>query len=106
VWNQASSTLVAIVDFEESGIADPHFDLRYLPGNARTVDLVLDVASAYERLSGRHLALDRVMAWNVLNILGDALWRTEAGVALPGGGGTAATWVDDLAIRLDALEFG
>jgi hypothetical protein len=42
------------------------------------------------------------MAWNVLTTLGDALWRTEAGVALPGDG-TATTWVDDLASRMDAL---
>ena len=30
------------------------------------------------------------MAWHVLTSLGDAMWRTEAGVALPGGG-TATT---------------
>jgi aminoglycoside phosphotransferase (APT) family kinase protein len=39
VWDQTSSTLLAVVDFEESGITDPHFDLRYLPGNAQTLDL-------------------------------------------------------------------
>ena len=105
VWDQASFTLLAVVDFEESGIADPHFDLRYLPGNARTTKLVLEVSSAYERLSGRRLAIERVMAWNVLTVLGDALWRTEAGVDLPGGG-NAATWVDDLAVRLHALDLG
>jgi hypothetical protein len=26
------------------------------------------------------------MAWHILTVLGDALWRTEAGVELPGGG--------------------
>ena len=105
VWDQASSTLLAVVDFEESGIADPHFDLRYLPGNAQTLELVLAVMSAYEQLSGRRLAIERVMAWHALTVLGDALWRTEAGVALPGGGNTA-TWVDDLAVRLDTLDLG
>ncbi len=45
------------------------------------------------------------MAWHVLTALGDALWRTEAGVALPGGG-TAATYVDELSIRLSSLELG
>jgi aminoglycoside phosphotransferase (APT) family kinase protein len=102
VWDEASTTLVAMVDFEESGIADPHFDLRYLPGSAQSVDLVLAVMAAYERLSGTRLATDRV-TWHVLTVLGDALWRTEAEVALPGGG-SAATWVDGLATRLDTLN--
>jgi aminoglycoside phosphotransferase len=104
VWDEACATLLAVVDFEESGIADAHFDLRYLPGNAQSVDLVLAVMAAYEQLSGTRLAIDRVMAWHVLTVLGDALWRTEAGVALPGGGGSAATWVDDLGTRLDTLN--
>ena len=51
------------------------------------------------------MSIDRVMAWNVLTVLGDALWRTEAGVALPGGG-NAASWVDDLDKRLKALRLG
>ena len=51
------------------------------------------------------LAIERVMAWHGLTVLGDALWRTEAGVALPGGGG-ATSWVDDLARRLDMLQLG
>ncbi len=45
------------------------------------------------------------MAWNVLTVLGDALWRTEAGVSLPGGG-DAASWVDDLAVRLSLVGVG
>ena len=45
------------------------------------------------------------MAWHVLTVLGDALWRTEARVALPGGG-DASTYVDDLSSRLDALGLG
>ena len=43
------------------------------------------------------------MAWHVLTALGDAMWRTEAGVALPGGG-TATTYVDRLSLELEALE--
>lgn len=103
LWEHESATLLAVVDFEESGVADPHFDLRYLPGTARTPDLAVAVLTAYERLSGRTLAVERMMAWNVLTVLGDALWRTEAGVVLPGGG-TASTWVDDLERRLVTLE--
>jgi aminoglycoside phosphotransferase (APT) family kinase protein len=56
VWDPGTLTLRAVVDFEESGIADPHFDLRYLPGNAQTPELMLAVVHAYERRSGRHLA--------------------------------------------------
>jgi hypothetical protein len=60
------------------------------------------VMEAYERCTGRRLAVERVMAWHVLTHLGDALWRTEAGIALPGGG-TPATYVDDLAARFASL---
>ncbi len=95
--------MLAVVDFEESGVADPHFDLRYLPSNAQGPDLVLAVMAAYERLCERRLAMERVMAWHVLTALGDALWRTEAGVALPGGG-TATTYVDRLSRDLTALD--
>lgn len=105
VWNRGSLSLLAVVDFEESGIADRHFDLRYLPSNAQGPELVLAVMAAYERLGGRRLAIERVMAWHVLTSLGDALWRTEAGVALPGGG-TATTYVDRLSVDLAALELG
>lgn len=104
VWNQAASKLLAVVDFEEAGIADPHFDLRYLAGNAQRPQLLLSVMQTYERCSGRRLALDRSLAWHVLTVLGDALWRTEAGADLPGGG-SPEKWVDDLAATLHTLGF-
>jgi hypothetical protein len=56
------------------------------------------VVDAYQHDSGRRLQPERIMAWHTLTHLGDALWRTEQGVDLPGGG-TAASWVDDLADR-------
>lgn len=59
--------------------------------------------AAYERLSGIALSIDRIMAWHALTALGDALWRTEAGVALPDGG-TATTYVDRLSSELAALD--
>ena len=34
------------------------------------------------------------MTWNVITVLGDALWRAEAGIALPGAAMPLA--VDDL----------
>jgi aminoglycoside phosphotransferase (APT) family kinase protein len=105
VWDRASTSLLAVVDFEESGLADPHFDLRYLPGNSDGPQLLPAVMAAYQELSGRRLFVERVMAWHALTALGDALWRTEAGVALPGGG-TATTYVDRLSRELAALELG
>ncbi|GAA1535865.1 hypothetical protein GCM10009827_062800 [Dactylosporangium maewongense] len=46
--------------------------------------------------------LDRIMAWHLRTVLGDALWRTEAGVALPAHR-TPAQRVDDLDARFTAL---
>jgi aminoglycoside phosphotransferase (APT) family kinase protein len=103
VWDGSTLELRAVVDFEESGAGDPHFDFRYLPGNSSTVDLVLAVVASYEGASGVRLSLDRIMAWHTLSCLGDALWRTEAGVPLPGGG-DPCSWVDDLAQRFAALH--
>ncbi len=103
LWDQSSASLLAVVDFEECGVADRHFDLRYLPSNSEGPELVVAVMAEYERLSGRRLAIERVMAWHVLTALGDAMWRTEAGVALPGGG-TATTYVDRLSVELDAVD--
>jgi aminoglycoside phosphotransferase (APT) family kinase protein len=105
VWDSSTLALQVVVDFEETGAADPHFDFRYLPGNADSLDLVLAVVDSYTRASGTQLRLDRIMAWHTLTLLGDALWRSEAGVALPGGG-DAPSWVDDLERRLEALGMG
>ena len=103
LWDHAAYRLVAVVDFEESGIAEAEFDFRYLPGNSHTPQLTLAAMDAYEEASHRRLDRHRVLAWNVVSHLGDALWRTEADVELPGGG-DARTWVDDLATRLG--QFG
>jgi hypothetical protein len=45
---------------------------------------------------------DRVMAWHLRNALGDALWRSEAGLPLADHR-TPPEWVDDLAARIGAL---
>jgi aminoglycoside phosphotransferase (APT) family kinase protein len=99
VWDPDSLELNLVVDFGECGLRDPHFDFRYLPGNADSLDLVHAVVDAYARASGRTLRRERIMGWQVLTHLGDALWRTEASVDLPGGG-DATSWVDDLQRRL------
>lgn len=103
LWNQASLHLTLVLDFETAGLAEAEFDFRYLPGNCRTPQFTLAAIDAYEKQVHQSIDLRRVLAWNVRTHLGDALWRTEAHVPLPGGG-DAATWVDDLARRLH--EFG
>lgn len=100
VWSGGRLRLVA--DFDGSGAAEPEFDLRYFPSiGPGGVELLRQVLALYPR----PLSLDRVMAWHVRTVLGDAMWRTEARVALPGGG-TAASWVDALTRRFDVLDVG
>lgn len=103
VWDRATGALRLVADFETAGTGDPAFDFRYLPGQAQTADLFLEVRRRYQGASGRAVDLQRVMAWHVRTVLGDALWRTEAGVPLPGGGGTASSWVDELASRMGCV---
>lgn len=104
VWDHDSHRLISVLDFEETGVAEPEFDFRYLPGSSRSAELALSAVAAYEQHAGRGLDLRRALAWNVRTHLGDALWRTEAQVRLPGGG-DASTWVDDLAARLSDFGF-
>jgi aminoglycoside phosphotransferase (APT) family kinase protein len=103
VWDPPSGAVRLVADFESAGAGDPAFDFRYLPGQADTVDLFREIARRYEQLNGRTLNLQRVMAWHIRTVLGDALWRSEANVPLPGSGGTASSWVDELEIRVRAV---
>ncbi len=102
VWNERQE-LRAVVDFEESGPAEAAFDFRYLPSQGPTVELFVATCEKYAEFSGGPVDVARVMAWNIRTVLGDALWRSEAGVALPGGG-TPAEWVDELGTRLADLD--
>jgi aminoglycoside phosphotransferase (APT) family kinase protein len=102
VWDAEQHVLRAVLDFEESGVTDAAYDFRYLASQGPEVDLLVATAAAYAESSGVPIDLARVMAWNVRTVLGDALWRSEAGVALPDGG-TPSEWVDDLHARLSSL---
>jgi aminoglycoside phosphotransferase (APT) family kinase protein len=103
VWDRRTWKLLLAADFEVSGRADAEYDLRYFPPLAAgSLDFVTSVAEEYAALTGSRLDLRRVMAWHVRTALGDALWRSEAGVPLPGGG-TPASYVDDLHRRFEAL---
>ncbi|SES45013.1 aminoglycoside phosphotransferase family protein [Actinokineospora terrae] len=97
VWRDGRLRLV--VDFETVSAAEPEYDLRAFPD----VELLTATVRHYERLSGRALSIDRIMAWHLRATLDDALWRTEAGVPLPDHR-TPAEWVDDLATRFAALD--
>lgn len=98
VWDLHAPALRAVVDFDISGPREPEFDFRYLPSQAPGSHLFAAVVRRYRAESGRDLDPARMMAWHIPTVLGDALWRSEAGVALPGGG-DPATWVDQLAQR-------
>jgi aminoglycoside phosphotransferase (APT) family kinase protein len=103
VWRHDELRLV--VDLETVGAAEPEYDLRTFPGPAMGpgVELLTAVMRHYERITGRRLSVDRVMAWHLRTALGDALWRSEAGIPLADHR-TPPEWVDDLAVRFSLLD--
>ena len=101
LWNPETLRLRLVIDLESVGTGEPEFDLRCLPGDCG-IELFSAVVAHYEQLAGTTLDVDRIMAWHLRTVLGDALWRTEAGIALPDKR-TPVQWVDDLATRFAAL---
>jgi aminoglycoside phosphotransferase (APT) family kinase protein len=99
VWGRDPWALRLVADFEAAGPSDPEYDFRYVPTQEPSVELLTAIRQRYMSLTGRTIDLDRVMAWHIRTALGDALWRSEAGIALPGGG-TPATYVDDIELKL------
>jgi len=102
VWQQ--DRLAAVIDFGSAGRAEPEYDLRAFPGPGLGPDLELLTATVrrYQQLTGRPLAMDRIMAWHLRAALGDILWRREAGLPLPDHR-PAAAWIDDLTWRFHEL---
>lgn len=103
LWDLDEPRLLAVVDFESSGLAEPEFDFRVLPAFGPRIDLLMSTVKHYESLSARKLSLPRIMALHLLNYLGDALWRTEAGISLPEPGDSPSAYVVEAADRLAAL---
>jgi aminoglycoside phosphotransferase (APT) family kinase protein len=101
LWDRQTLRLRLVLDLETVGIGEPEFDLRCLPGDCG-IELFTATVAHYEELTGTTVDVDRIMAWHLRTVLGDALWRAEAGVALPDKR-TPAHWVDDLAARFAAL---
>lgn len=102
VWDLATPALRLVVDYEHSSACEPEFDLRYLVSQGRRADLLLATTAAYEALTDRRVELARVMAWHVRTMLGDALWRSRAGVPLPDVG-TPEQWVDRIDERFGLI---
>lgn len=100
VWE--GDKLLAVVDFETAGLAEAEYDLRTFPATGPGVELLAATLHHHREITGRELAAERVMAWHLRTALGDALWRSEAGVPLPDHR-TPPEWVDDLAERFTAL---
>ena len=102
VWRRSSWTMLLVADFEVAGPADPEYDFRYFPSQEPTLGLVTAIRERYMSLTGRTIDMKRALAWHIRTALGDALWRGEAGVPLPGGG-TPATYVDDIELKLNVV---
>jgi hypothetical protein len=83
VWD--GGDLKAVLDFENVGTGEPEYELRAFPGPGMGpgLELLAAVVRHYERVSGREVSVERVMAWHIRQALGDVLWRSEAGVPLP-----------------------
>ena len=106
LWDPDELRLLLVADFATSGLAEPEYDFRAIPSFGPGVDLLLSTIHHYTSLTRRQLSLERIMALHVRTTLGDALWRSEAGLPLllpRPGGGTPDEYVDELAERLVLL---
>jgi hypothetical protein len=56
----------------------------------------------FQSSSAAPLCVERLMARHLRQNLGDALWRSEAGLPLPGHR-TPAEWVADISVRFRSL---
>jgi aminoglycoside phosphotransferase (APT) family kinase protein len=102
VW--AHGELRLVMDFATAAAAEPEYELRAFPGPGMGpgLELLTAVMRHYQRVTGRRLSADKIMAWNLRQCLGDALWHSEAGLPL-NDHRTPPQWVDDLAARFSAL---
>lgn len=101
LWDQETLRLRLVIDLETVGTGEPEFDMRCLPGDCG-IELFTATVAYYEKLTCTKLDVDRIMAWHLRTVLGDALWRVEAGIPLPDKR-TPVEWVDDLTARFTAL---
>jgi aminoglycoside phosphotransferase (APT) family kinase protein len=102
VWD--GGQLKAVLDFENAGAGEPEYELRTFPGPGMgpELELLTAVTRHYERIARRELSLERLMAWHLRQAIGDALWRSEAGLPLPDRR-APGEWVADTAARFRSL---
>lgn len=102
VW--CGDDLKAVLDFENAGAGEPEYELRAFPGPGMGpgLELLTAVVGHYQRIAGRELSIERLMAWHLRQTLGDALWRSEAGLPLPDQR-APQEWVADIAARFGSL---
>ena len=106
LWDAQELRLLLVADLETSGLAEPEYDFRSIPSFGPGIDLLRSTVDKYVALTGRRLSLERIMALHLRTTLGDALWRSEAGLPLllpRPGGGTPDDYVDELAERFALL---
>jgi aminoglycoside phosphotransferase (APT) family kinase protein len=94
--------LRCVLDYGEVSVGDHHFDFRYLPGIEPTIGVFCRTTEEYERRTGRTVEPAQALAWHIRTVLGDALWRSEARVPLPGGG-TVDGWIEAMQERITRL---
>ena len=95
-------SLRCVLDYDALSVGDHHYDLRYLPGLGSSIEFLVAVVDEYERRTGRTVEPAPLLAWHIRTVLGDALWRSEAGVPLPDGG-TVHDWIEALELRITRL---
>jgi aminoglycoside phosphotransferase (APT) family kinase protein len=101
LWEADRDRLAAVVDFEEAAMGDPAYDLRYFPSQDAALRLLFAVRPRYTERTQHDVPIERVFAWHLRTSFGDALWRSEAGIALPFDG-HPSEWVDEFAVRATA----
>jgi len=94
--------LRCVLDYDAISVGDHHYDLRYLPGLGSGIEFLVAVVDEYERRTRRAVEPAPLLAWHIRTVLGDALWRSEAGVPLPDGG-TVHDWIEALELRIARL---
>ena len=106
LWDARALRLLLVADFETSGVAEPEYDFRVIPSFGPGIDLLSSTVEQYTSLTDRRLNLERIVALHLCTTLGDALWRSDAGLPLllaRPGGGTPDDYVDELETRLARL---
>jgi thiamine kinase-like enzyme len=102
VWHDGE--LKAVLDFENAGAGEPEYELRAFPGPGMGpgLELLTAVIRHYARIADRELSVEHIMAWHLRQSLGDALWRSEAGLPLPDHR-SPGEWVTDIIVRFRSL---